>query len=171
MVELKGIIFGITIFILTLLAGIYGINTFYKTSPKYEDFCPDISSRKECIEKNGSWIDYNNSMIAQDNYNGYCRYDYEKCQKDYKKAKEEYSRGIFILSLPIGIIIIFIGAIFFGLASVGAGLMAGGLGILIFGTVGYWTYAKDYIKFALSLIGLVIIVILAYYANRKFIKK
>lgn len=173
MVEIKNIVLGIAIFFLTLSVGIYGINTFYQKAPNYNDYVPNVITYEQCLNVSGSWT--NNTVISPDSpgksipaKSGYCQYDSNKYQKEYDDAREQYSRGIFFIALPLGIIVIAIGAIVFGLASVGGGLMAGGVGILFYGVVEYWQFAKDYLKFSLSLLGLIILIILTYYINKKW---
>ena len=176
--DLKNFFIGVAIFILTVSVGIYGINTFYGPEPKYENYCPSIITKEQCINVSGIWI--NNTAIydkappmpgnAVPVDSGYCNYDYNRCQKTYNDARESYSKGVFFIALPLGIIVLAIGSIVFGIATVGGGLTAGGVGILIFGVVQFWEFAQDYIKFGLSLLGLIILIWLAYYINKKFSK-
>ena len=63
--------------------------------------------------------------------------------------------------------IITLGAFFFSLEAVGAGLMGGGIGTLIYGVGGYWRFAGDFLRFSLSLVGLVALISLAYWFNSK----
>lgn len=170
--NIKNLILGIAIFILTVSVGIYGINTFYGAEPKYESYCVPsyslINSSTACESINGTWQVYPVEKNIQNNYytTGYCD-TYRTCQPLYDAAVEKYSKGVFVIALPLGILIIAIGAIAFGLEFVGAGLMAGGVGILFFGVVNYWRFADDWIKFVLSAAGLVVVVLVGYYFNRR----
>src|SRR3989344_2564316 len=130
MINIKNIIFGITIFILTIAVAVYGISTLYGESPKYDDYSP--------------------------------------CQKEFEAAEKVYYKKVFLTALPLGIIIIIAGALIFGLEFVGAGIMAGGVGIIIYGVINYWRFTDDWLKFILSLIGLIIVIWFAYYANKKW---
>jgi hypothetical protein len=58
---------------------------------------------------------------------------------------------------------------FLGLISkfVGVGLMGGGIGTLIFGVGEYWSYADNWLKFIISLIGLIAIIGITYWFNSK----
>jgi hypothetical protein len=172
--NIKNLIFGIAIFILTLSVGIYGINTLYGSSPKYEKYCPNIMNEKECIDFGGTWNGYNldNTTLATypEKFGGYCDI-YTNCQVNYDNSRRDYTRMVFFIAIPLGIIVIIAGAIIFGLPSVGAGLMAGGIGIILFGVGGFWEFADDWLKFVLSLIGLIIVIFFSYYLNRKWIKK
>ena len=73
--------------------------------------------------------------------------------------------------MPLGIIIIAAGALIFGLEAVGAGLMGGGVGVILWGVGGFWQFAQNWLKFVLSLLGLIILIWLAYYFNKKFGEK
>ncbi|MBI2631805.1 hypothetical protein HYW75_02270 [Candidatus Pacearchaeota archaeon] len=176
--NIKNVLLGIAIFLLTLFVGIYGINTLYGKEPMYDNYCKNILSSSTCIEEGGKWVNYSsNTEEVEPRYakpiqagieNGYCEIYYDKCNKEFNIAQEKYRVKVFFIALPLGIIIIALGAIFFGLESVGAGLMAGGVGIIIYGVSGYWQYTKDWIRFLISLAGLIIVIWLSYYANRKW---
>lgn len=175
--NIKNILLGIAIFFLTLFVGIYGISTLYGKEPMYDVYCKTISNSSSCTQEGGRWINYSNSENIEPRYakpsspsieNGYCEIYYDKCNKELNIAQEKYRVKVFFIALPLGIIIIALGAIFFGLESVGAGLMAGGVGIIIYGVGGYWQYTKDWLRFLISLAGLVVVIWLAYYANRRW---
>ena len=163
--NIKNLVLGIAIIILTIFVVIYGISTFY-TAPEYEDFCEDlgvgkvIETEEECTELGGRWNDDVD----------HCDKSYE-CREDYDDAREVYFRNLFLITLPLGLVIIVVGALVFGLEAVGAGLMGGGVGTILYGVGGYWRYSADVMKFVLSLIGLIAVIGLAYWFNRKFGKK
>jgi len=168
--SIKNLVFGIAIFLLTMFVGIYGINTFYSSGPNYEDFCPGyMGNESSCALVGGDWAssgtDINNGKPVP--VGNYCDYDYTKCQKDYDTADEKYWKTTFLIALPLGIFIIVIGAMVFGLEFVGGGLMFGGVGIIIYGVGGFWRFAQDWLKFTLSLIGLVIIISVGYWFNKR----
>ena len=173
MINIKDLIFGIAIFILSLFVGIYGISTLYGESPAYEDYCPaNLINQSVCESEGGVWA--NNTQIVQDRDGnvkaisvggGYCQYDYTSCQEEWDNAQEEYYRKVFFTALPLGIFMIFLGAYVFGLESVGAGLMFGGVGSIIYGTGMYWRFTDDLLKFLISLIGLIILIAFAYWFN------
>jgi hypothetical protein len=182
MVDIKNIVLGIAIFLLTLFVGIYGLSTLHGDTPEYDDYCPSnihINSTI-CESEGGVWI--NNTQLAYDSRGeskpiaipaegGSCQYDYTLCQKEWDDAQEKYYKKIFLTGLPLGIIVIALGALVFGLESVGGGLMAGGIAILIYAAGSYWRFADDVLKFILSLAGLVIVVWLTYYWNKRMHKK
>ena len=175
MVSIKNLIFGIAIFILAMFVGVYGISTLYGVSPMYDDYCPNnLINQTVCETNNGVWI--NNSQLVTDSNGGvrtvpvkggYCQYDYTPCQKELEDAQKSYYKKVFLTSLPFGILVIILGATTFGLESVGAGLMAGGVGMMVYGTGAYWRFTDDWMKFLLSLIGLILIIAFAYWFNRE----
>lgn len=179
MVLWRNLVLGIAIFILTIFVGIYGINTFYGKAPQYNDYCPNVVPQNptECIKANGTWTNYNDQKIAAEKIaasptpttapTGYCDV-YTYCQKQFENAEKPYYKGVFIIAIPLGIIIIALGLLIFRLEAVGLGLMAGGVGIIVYGAGSYWRFADDVVKFVLSLIGLVAVILLAYYFNKRF---
>ncbi|MEM0465913.1 MAG: hypothetical protein QXW97_04415 [Candidatus Pacearchaeota archaeon] len=180
--KIKNFLLGIAIFILTISTTIFGIYTFYGKPPHYDNFCytGKIADTKEnCENMGGKWtmtypiekIDNQLATPTKDNY--YCDLSeyYLNCDKEFKNSQIKYNSKVFIITLPIGIIVIILGALIFGLETVGAGLMAGGVGVILYGVIGFWKFAEDYIKFIITLIALIIIIFLAYYLNKKYFKK
>jgi len=176
MINIKNIVLGMAIIVLTMFVTIYGINTFYER-PEYKDFCGEfktaeiINDQDRCEEIGGQWADYNTGDVRREALNGellkgFCDRDYT-CRQNYDSAMEKYSKNIFLIALPLGILIIFLGAYLFSLEAVGAGLMGGGVGTLIYGSGGYWRYADDRLKFVLSLVGLVALIFFAYKFNQE----
>jgi len=169
--HLKNIIIAIGIIILTISVGIYGVNTFYK-APDYNSYCSEaeqnwyVNISSQCTAVGGKWSNYVGPKSA-DTPVGYCDTAYT-CRMQYEADREIYSRNVFLIALPLGIIIITVGALVFGLEAAGAGLMAGGVGIILWGVMGFWNFAEDWLKFLLSLVALIVLVWLAYYFNKKF---
>ncbi len=198
MLNIKNLIFGVAIFILTLFVTIYGINTFYP-SPEYSDFCtegrpiPKLIDGEErvcpaavCVEmyeiKEVQCITEPCNPVCEFNECGsgcgpdglitfetmdQCQIiaDGKNCYDSYDNAREAYSKKVFIMAIPIGILVIATGAYFFSLEAVGAGLMAGGAGTFVFGAGGYWRFADNWLKFVLSLVGLVALIAFTYWFN------
>ena len=169
---LKNIVLGIAIIILTISVAIYGINLVYE-SPEYSDFCEEtkraeiINTQEQCEAIGGQWSAYDGPRRVGGDVevlDGYCDRDFT-CRKEYEDAREKYSRTVFLIALPLGIILLAIGAFVFGLESVGAGLMGGGVGVILYGVGGFWRFADDWLKFVLSLIGLVVMIWFAYWFN------
>ena len=191
---LKNIIIGIAIIILTIAVAVYGVNTFYP-SPEYEDFCSSVGKPVSFNEKGEricpavcvEMYEIQNSACVFNECGSGCgangvvsfgtlsecelALEGKYCYDLYEDANKVYSRNLFLIALPLGIIVIAVGALIFGLEAVGAGLMGGGVGIILWGVGGFWRFADDWLKFILSLAGLVVLIWLAYYFNRKFGKK
>jgi len=145
-----------------------GINTFSTLSA-----CQDglkISDEKKCEMQNGTWVLNGVQCIKAPCPSGYCD-TYSRCSQEYESLNKVRSRNVFFIALPLGVLIIALGAFLFGLEYVGAGLMGGGIGTLIYGSGAYWPYTENWIRFLISLIGLVLLIWLAYFFNRKFSKK
>ena len=170
--NLKNIVLGIAIIILTISVAVYGINIFYD-KPEYRDFCGEfktaeiIDNQERCEAIGGQWNEEGIPRRIDDiTITGYCDRDYT-CRMEYESAQEKYSKNIFLIALPLGIIFIAVGAIVFGLEAVGAGLMGGGVGIILYGVGAFWRFADDWLKFILSLVGLIAVIWLAYWFNSK----
>lgn len=172
--SLKNVVIGIAIIILTISVAVYGVNTFYD-SPQYGDFCGEfktaevINNSEQCEAIGGQW-NTNIGPRLVSGVEGYCDRDFT-CRQELEDAREKYSRTLFLITLPLGIVVIAVGALIFGLEAVGAGLMGGGVGIILWGVGGFWRFADDWLKFLLSIVGLFILIWLAYYFNKKFEKK
>ncbi len=191
--QIKNLVLGIAIIILTMFVTIYGINTFY-ASPEYSDFCsegrpilkliddqervcPAVCVRMYQLENGVCEFNGCGSGCGPDGLNSFdtleqCEIGASgvNCNDLFEEANKIYSRNVFLIALPLGILIITLGAYLFALESVGAGLMGGGVGTLIFGAGGYWRYADEWLKFILSLIGLVVLIFFTYWINQKLSK-
>ena len=168
--SLKNNIMMIAIIILTIFVVVYGVNILYD-KPERVDFCGEfktaeiIDTPESCEEIGGNWAPYV-SPRAVEGIEGYCDRDFT-CRQEYDDARETYSRNIFLIALPVGIAIIALGALSFGLEFVGAGIMGGGVGCVLWGVGGFWEFADVWLTFILSLIGLVVVICLANYVNKR----
>jgi hypothetical protein len=175
--KIKDVIFTIAIIVLTIFVAYYGINMFFP-SPDYNNFCNNtkyygmINTSQQCEAVDGRWNPtyYPEATPVKTDANGYCDV-YYKCNQEFQDAMKMRSRNVFFIALPLGIIIIALGAFFFGLEAVGAGLMGGGVGTLIYGSGAFWPYTENWIRFLISLIGLVILIWFAYFLNKRLSKK
>lgn len=174
--SIKNIVIGIAIIVLTILVSFYGINTFYP-KPNYDDFCGDINTQEvietqeRCEELGGKWSVYEAVEPIKSDVKGFCDRGYY-CRQELGDATRLRSRNVFFIALPLAILIIIVGAFLFKLEFVGAGLMGGGVGTLIYGAGAYWPYSENWIKFILSLIGLLILIGFSYwFSKKKFGKK
>ena len=173
--NVKEVILTIAIIVLTIFVTFYGINMFFP-SPDYNDYCTSdkynvyVNNSAECVALDGRWNPNYGTAPAKDVPNGYCDLTW-KCNKEFTDADRERARNVFFIALPLGVLIIALGALFLGLEVVGAGLMGRGIGTLIYGAGAYWPYTENWIRFSLSLAGLIIVIWLTYYFNKKFGKK
>jgi len=172
--QIKNIVIGLAIVILTTFVVVYGIQTFYER-PVYSDFCGEFKTAKitdtqeSCEEIGGQWNGYGAEpirVVGQTEATGYCDRDFT-CRTQYDDARESYSKTLFIITIIIGIILIAIGGALFELEAVGAGIMGGGIITLIYGAGSYWQYAGDAFRFILSIIGLILVIFLAYWLNNR----
>lgn len=168
---IKNIILGIAILVLTILVTWNGVGTIFP-APEYYDFCPEVTTQEyinneaQCLAAGGQWTDYGTPKPVDQNVTGYCDKDFT-CRKAFEDATKIRARNVFFLALPVGVAIIAIGAFFFGLEAVGAGLMGGGIATLIYGSGVYWQYTENWVRFALSLAGLVFVIWFAYFWNKR----
>lgn len=169
--------------ILTAFVAIYGIQTFYEERPDWNKYCGnitypnfEINTSAQCEAFNGKWNPTYPDRYAMpvkttpNSPTGYCDLAYF-CNQDYENASKIYSRNLFIISVPVGVVLIAIGGALFALESVGAGIMLGGIITLIYGAGEYWPNAGNQFKFGISLLGLIIVIILAYWLNKRYEKE
>ena len=172
--DVKNIILGIAIMILTIFVTVNGIGIFYPKA-EYNDFCGEfktaevIQTQERCEEIGGKWEVYDGVRLVEGE-EGFCDRDFT-CRQDYEDAREERAKKVFYIALPLGILILLIGGFFFNLEAVGAGLMGGGVGTIVYGAGAYWQYGGYLFRFIISLLGLVAVIFLAYWFNKKFGKK
>ena len=188
--KIKEIVLGVAIIILTLFVAFYGINAVFP-EPDYNSFCevtytstkpypdrsicPSVCVPAYEIIKDKCVYNECGSGCGPDEINTFsdsssCEtalYDF-KCHERYEAVAKERAKKVFFIALPLGVLIIASGAFIFGLEVVGAGLMGGGIGTLIYGSGAYWPYTENWIRFALSLVGLVLVIWLTYYFSKKF---
>ena len=174
--EIKNIVLGIAVIILTIFVAVYGIGIFYPIV-EYENYCGEfktaeiIETQERCMKIGGQWTaDENIRCVTTPCIQGYCDRDYT-CRQNYETVQKSRVRSIFYISIPLGVLLIFIGGYLFYLEAVGAGLMGGGVGTIIYGAGGYWQYGDNLFRFIISLLGLIAVIYISYWLNRKFVKK
>ncbi|MFA6022906.1 MAG: hypothetical protein WC781_02340 [Candidatus Pacearchaeota archaeon] len=172
--KIKNLVIGLAIMILASFVAIYGIKTFYAEEPQYDTYCGnvtypgyEINTSEQCMAFGGKW---NSNEGIYGKYpstpSGYCDLTYN-CQKQFEEAQKSYSKNLFIITVPVGVVLIAIGGALFALEAVGVGIMLGGIVTLIYGASSYWPSANNAFKFGISLAGLIIIIILAYWLNQR----
>ena len=169
--DLKNIILGIAIVILTIFVIVNGIGVFYP-KVEYSDFCAAevIETQERCEEIGATWEVYDGVRRLFEGEKGFCDRNF-KCRDRYDDAREERAKKVFYVALPFGILILLVGGFLFYLEAVGAGLMGGGVGTIVYAAGSYWRYGEDLFRFIISLLGLVSVIFLAYWFNKKFGKK
>jgi hypothetical protein len=169
----KSVAIGLGILILTSFVAVYGMNMFLD-QPEYEDYCPTdlykIETETACIDAGGEWQRVEVVSGEEPVKPGYCS-EPRACYEEYDKDREGYAKILFIVSIPLGLLIIALGTFVFSLSSVGVGIMLGGVYTLIYGAANYWRYGEDWMRFLVSLIGLVALVLIAYRFARPKKKK
>mgnify|MGYP001604131261 CR=1 FL=1 len=144
-----------------------GIDTFYKM-PQYDKYCPqDLwvdqpTDATTCAEEGGMWRDdpYMESKTPQGvAIKGYCDVSYT-CNQTYNDDLSVYNRNTFIILTALGAVTIVV-SIFLTLPSaVASGLLYGGVLSLIIGTMRYWGNMDEYLRFAVSGIVLLVLVLI-----------
>ena len=102
--NIKNLIIGIAIFILTISVGVYGISTIYGKGPSYEIYCPQINNEKACNDFGANWTNYSTAQMnsippipvtelktAPIYGGGYCD-NSQKCNLDFQVARENYNK-------------------------------------------------------------------------------
>ena len=159
----KNIVIAISIVVILSMFFHYGFSTF-KKAPLYEDFCNESIRMKTAPV----YKDYGNlteqEKLDRDEMNEY----YVKCQKDFDLAREKYEKPRFIFLTTAGIIAIITGGLMISIEGIGIGILGGGVVSIISGSVGYWRYLRDSIRFLM--LGIVLVVLIwvgVKLANRK----
>ena len=153
------ILINIILFSLTLL-----LIQAIKPQPAWEDYCGNVSSRMNTVEKISQPYQEVNMTTCLENQgtwqNGYCDYYYE-CQRSYDKIMEKYDFYAFIFAVIVAIIAVILGIIL-KLPSVSLGLLIGGLFLLIYGTARYWRVFGSWIKVIIMTVVLIILIWISY---------
>jgi uncharacterized membrane protein YphA (DoxX/SURF4 family) len=82
-------------------------------------------------------------------------------RQEYNKAAREFARVLIVVSTPLGIAAILLGS-FLRSASTGTGFILGGIFTVAHGYWGYWNYADDWLRFVSLLLGLGVLLFVAY---------
>jgi hypothetical protein len=169
--NLKEIIFGVAVLVLTLFVTTYGVNMFF-SEPLYEDVCSpslwevEVLNETTCFELGGKWMEGDIRGSGPQYLEGYCDKDFS-CRESYNLRLERYHMNIFLIAVPLGILLILFGAYFFSLDAVSVGIMAGGVGTILRGVGSYWRYSEDWMRFLISFAGLVVLIYFVYRFQKK----
>ena len=154
------VILGIA-FIFALFVG-YGIEVF-DSSPKYEDFCSrdlfDIKNESECLAQGGEWREDLGVPKSVDGA-GFCG-EPKECYNQLNDAREKQSKTVFIVALVVGVLTVVL-SFFLKKEEVGAGLLGGSILLILYGTIRYWEFANNVIKFVLLGVALAVLIWIGY---------
>ena len=175
----KNVIVSIAIAVLLAFFVGYGIEVFDPIPNAehcynaYEYRLYDLHSEAECLQAGGNYVKEPfaepivepgkpDIIIPEDV--GRCVPDYEaqqRCYTEYEASKQKHDVVVFIVGVVFGILAILYG-ILLKTSAIGSGVLFGGLILIIYGTVRYWRYADNILKFILLGIALAALVWFAY---------
>lgn len=166
----KEIIIAVTITIIFALFVGYGIEVF-NPSTKYDDFCPkdvyNIDNQEACLNAGGEWgiegtMEYPRPVKLDqgEEIQPYC-YAPQRCYDQFETATTKHNKIVFIVAVIIGILSIIAGIIL-KKDPVSTGILGGGVLTIIYGTIRYWQYANNILKFVLLGIVLAILIWIGY---------
>ncbi|MDP3989931.1 MAG: hypothetical protein Q8Q01_01875 [archaeon] len=154
------IVIGIAI-LFALFVG-YGIEVF-DPAPKNEEFCRqdlyEIQEQADCEEAGGLWQGYE-EVAPVTRPKGFCNAPY-KCYDEFSQAQAKHDKIVFIVAIIIGILGVITGVIL-KKDVVSTGITAGSVLLILYGTIRYWQYANNTLKFILLGIALAVLIWLAY---------
>ena len=164
----KGLLIIAIALILAFFVG-YGIEVFDPT-PDYSHFdlkFQTIYTEEECQAQGGAWIRdnvYNAPVPAREetlrpepSASGLCQAPYEKI----KLERSQHDKIVFIVAVIAGVIAVVVGLLL-NKDTISTGIVSGGVLLLLYGTIRYWRYANNILKFILLGITLAILIWIAY---------
>lgn len=164
---LLGIVVILNIFFNVVLALAY-------PAPVYNDYCPaqpmvTPTDAVTCDAQGGVWNNYSPAPapatdMTSPKMTGYCDM-YAKCQKPFQAASDQHALYAFVLMVGLGVIALIAGFVPLGSSIVSSGLSYGGVLALIIGSGQYWGNAGNWIRLAISTVGLIA---LLYIGWRRF---
>lgn len=161
-----GIVIILNIFFTVIVALAY-------PAPDYNTYCPQVNvtatDATSCDAQGGAWNTYSPAPASDISnpkaVNGYCDM-YAKCQKPFQAAVDQHALYAFVIMVGLGIIALVIGLFIpIGSSIVSSGLSYGGVLAFIIGSVEYWGSAGNWIRLAISAVGLIA---LLYIGWRRF---
>ena len=91
---------------------------------------------------------------------GYCDYQ-DPCYTGLQETQEAHNRIVFIVSLVVGVVALIV-MLLLKVEIISTGISAGAIILLLYGTVRYWQYADDLLRFGLVGVALAILLYVAY---------
>ncbi len=141
----------------------YGIEVFDAT-PRYEDYCPknlyEMQTQETCEQAGGVWQAYEKRESTMPSPGGFCS-EPQECRDAFQDVNSDHDKVVFITSLIIGVIG-FITGILLKKEIISNGLLGGSVLLLLYGTIRYWQYASNILKFVLLGVALTIVIWLTY---------
>jgi len=182
MIDFRKIIIILVIAILFAVLVFSTIEAVYP-QPKYEDYC---NTRNYPLTKEGSpqaekcaTLDIAPTEYQScDEKKGYISYTYDSngcaisyvcdtCNVNFQKAQDQYNQYVFYISAVLALIAIFVGLYLPAAANplnewIGTGFLLGGAFALFFGTIRSFNALDRYIRPAVILLELILVIFLAY---------
>src|SRR3989338_5451463 len=163
--EIKTKLLAIAIALLFALFVGYGIEVFHDIPPYNELY--RFTTSESCIQAGGMWQEYPEPQPVG-GPTGYCQTPPNK-EYDYQQVSQQHDKVVFIVPLVVGVIGIIAGVLL-KKEAIGPGFIGGGILLILYGSIRYWPYASDWLKFILLGVALAIVVWVGYKLVDKAVK-
>lgn len=139
-------------------------------APEYNHYCPnyagpEVTTSLACEAQGGVWNGGTGSIQAQPAKPtapvGYCDL-YAKCQPLYQAASDKHALYAFTFMVGLGVLALIAGIVPIGSSIVSSGLSYGGVAALVVGSIQYWGNAGQWIRFAIALAGLLVLLYIGW---------
>jgi hypothetical protein len=152
--KFKSKIYVAAIAILFVLFVGYGIEVFHE-SPLSNYERPHYTTQVECENANGTWEDSPKPVrpTQEDQETGYCN-----IEQYYDTIEAAHNKILFIITTIIGVLTVIIASVLRKEDIISTGLLSGAILVLLYGSIRYWQYAHNALKFILLGIALGIVV-------------
>lgn len=163
----KGLLIIAIAVVLAFFVG-YGIEVFDPT-PNYDQTYRKfntIYTEQECLAEGGNWIKHQPPRIdtpppkpiaEEEAPTGYCEAPSDKI--DQERAKHD--KIVFIVAVILGVLSTILGLVL-NKDTISTGIVSGGVLLILYGTIRYWRYANNILKFTLLGVALAVLIWLAY---------
>lgn len=152
-----------------------------------------VNTKEACEAKDGEWTEFEEvkaiplrqnelicTKISEDkeevNLNCRTREGFEgptgscdlfsKCNKEFQEAEKPYAKNSFIIIIVLGLIAVIVGS-YLKLTSVSSGIMGGGVLVMIYAAMRFWRNLDEYLRFAVLVITLIILIWIGYKKFKK----